>query len=552
MAASTSLPLQAAEPDIRLEDYLDDKLQSSTDLDGLDGLLASVEVQRSQLQAQLDDATRELDEARRVSAERQAALARQIDDFQGLQHTIDVRLRIVATSDAPDEAIRRLEAPMKKMHRVDLAHKYLLLLQDVEILRNEARAHLPASPKAALEPYTKLRQLAIYLRELQGPADEAAAHLVGRVEDIAESLWDEMKRTMWAELEAILNKRNWPKVDPQTEIDPEWRECFERLMDLQIPEVLYTSSLVTLLPIDVMASIFVKEFRFHFMSEGKMTSKLESISTHCFPWFLALVEKWDDFFRENFGPILAAKFQDTEVSSMMVYMDPTCALITSLLPVMREKLNASMPDALSDPSFLSNLLSQLMTFDDNLRTKFNYDGGDLERGWDGLTSEILDKHFDQWLQAEKDFALERFAKIMNSQDARNIDYDFSGPGKTKPTYGAVRVTDLLRSVTSQYQRVRRFSHKLRFLIDIQLAILDEFHDRLRGSLEAYYSLTSTVGRTLHGVTREQMAALEGTGALETLCKVYGSADHVVNTLKDWSNEEVCPQHISPSRKSSVR
>lgn len=108
----------------------------------------------------------------------------------------------------------------------------------------------------------------------------------------------------------------------------------------------------------------------------------------------------------------------------------------------------------------------------------------------------------------------------------------------KPTYGAIRVTDLLKTVTSQYERVRRFSHKLRFLIDIQLEILDEYHDRLKDSLDAYYTITSTIGRTLHGVTREQAAALEGTGAFETLCKVLGSSDHVVATLKDWSNEEV--------------
>ncbi|CRK44721.1 hypothetical protein BN1723_019545, partial [Verticillium longisporum] len=127
---------------------------------------------------------------------------------------------------------------------------------------------------------------------------------------------------------------------------------------------------------------------------------------------------------------------------------------------------------------------------------------------------------------------------MAAPDARNIDYDYTGSGKTKPTHGATRVTDLLRSITAQYERAGNFKHKMRFLIGIQLDILDDFHDRLRGSLEAYQSITSAVGRTLHGVTKEQLAALEGTGALETLCKVYGSSDHVVNTLKDWSNEDL--------------
>jgi hypothetical protein len=543
------------EPDIRVEDYLDDKLQSTTDFEHLDTLLSSVEYQRSQLQSQLDDASRELDEARRSSADRGAALAAQIDEFHALQQSIDVRLQIIAASDAPDDAIRRLEPPMKQLHQVDLAYRYLVLLQDVEGLRQAARSHLPQDPKAALEPYTKLKQLAIRLKDLQHDADGAAVHLVTHVESVVEKLWDEMKRTMWDELEAVLAARGWPKVDPDSEADEEWLQCFEKLVDLQVPEVLYSPSTVSLLPVDVMAQIFVKEFRFHFLSD-KPTSSPQVINAHCFPWFLALVEKWEDFLRDNFGPILASKFGDTAVAHKMVYMDPVCAFITSMLSVMREKIATTITETAGDTVFLSSLLSQLMTFDERLRSGFTYDGGDAEEGWGGLTSEVLSEHFRTWLDAEKKFALERYQAIMAAPDARNIDHDFAGTGKTKPTFAAVRVTDLLRSVTTQYERVRRFSHKLRFLIDIQLTILDEYHDHLRGTLEAYLSITSTVGRAF-GVTKEQLAALEGTGALETLCKVYGSADHVVNTLKDWSNEEVsrllsrsCP-YSDPVSSSSL-
>lgn len=523
--------------DIRVEDYLDDKLQSTTDFEHLDTLISSVEYQRSQLQSQLDDVSRELDEARRSSADRSAALVAQIDEFQKLQRSIDVRLRIVAESDAPDEAIRRLEPPMEQLRKVDLAYRYLLLLQDVETLCRSARSHLPHDPKAALEPYTRLKQLAMRLDELRQQADGAAVHLVTHVRAAADKLWDEMKQTMWDELEAVLAKRGWPSVEPDSEADEEWLRCFEKLLDLQAPEVLYSPTTISLLPIDVMAQIFIKEFRFHFLSD-KPTSNPQLITAHCFPWFLALIEKWEDFLRDNFGPILAAKFGETEAARKMVYMDPVCAFITSMLPVMREKLTLTISETSGDMAFLSSLLSQLMTFDDRLRSGFAYDGGDPEEGWDGLTSEVLSQHFRTWLEAEKQFALERYRTIMSTPDARNIDYDFAGAGKTKPTFAAVRVTDLLRSVTTQYERLRRFSHKLRFLIDIQVTILDEYHDQLQGTLEAYLSITSTVGRAF-GVTKEQLAALEGTGALETLCKVYGSADHIVNTLRDWSNEEVC-------------
>lgn len=525
--------------DIRVEDFLDDQLQSNADINNnLESLLANVEIQRNQLQSQLDNAVKELEEARCTANDRQGSLKARIDDFQKLQESIDVRKQIAVASDAPDQAIARLQEPMKKLRTVDLAQKYLQLLQDVEKYRVEARSHLPQSPKAALEPYSKLKKLATRLRSLQ---EGEALHLVDYVETVTENLWDEMKGTMSAELEAILSKRNWPRIDPQSEMDEEWIVCFEKLVDLQIPEVTYTTGLVSLLPFDVMAAIFVSEFRYHFLSD-KTTSSAQATGSHCFPWFIALIEKWEDFFRDNLGYLLATKFHDTSAANNMAYVDPVCALVTSMLPIMREKVMSVADEAIKSPSFLSSFMSQLMTFDENVRSRFNYDGGDAENGWQGLTTDVLDQHFDIWFKAEKEFATERFQTIMSSKDARNIDYDYAAPGKMKPTFAAVRVIDLLKSVTSQYERVRKFKHRIRFLIGIQLDILDEYHDRLRGSLEAYQSITSTLGRTLHGVTKEQLAALEGTGALESLCKVIGSTDHVVNTLRDWSNEEVNYKH----------
>lgn len=538
MAATTLARSHSVEPDIRLEDYLDDKLQSATDLENLDSLIANVEVQRNQLQEQLEHATKELEDARRSAHDRQGGLVRSIQEFENLQQSIDVRLRIVAESDAPDEAIRRLDGPMKQLHKVELAYKYVSLLQDVENMRLEARSHLPQSPKAALEPYSRLKRLSVRLRELQGPADEAAPHLVNHVEKIAENLWDEMKNTMSNEMNAILKQRSWPHgVDPDSDMDPEWLQCFEKLVDLQVPEVLYSEEIVALLPFQVIVTPFVQWFRFQFLSENA-TSNPQSFGTFCIPQFLSLIDKWEGFFRDNVGYVLASRFRNTRVQDISLYIDPACALITALLPVMREKIATVVQHGLQNPQFLSSLMVQLMNLDDDLRSRFNYDGGDPDRGWAGLTSEVLAEHFDVWLQVEKEFALERFHTIMDSPDARNIDYDYSAPGKMKPTFGAVRITDLLRTITSQYERIRRFSHKLRFLIDIQLEILDEYHDRLRDSLEAYSSITSTLGRTLHGATKEQLAALEGTGAFEVLCRVLGSSDHIVSTLKDWSNEEV--------------
>lgn len=526
-------PSQGTSLDIRVEDFLDDKLQSAADLEDLTSLLANVEVQRNQLQSQLDGAIQELEEARRNAYDRQDVIAERIQDFQKLQESIANRQQVAASTEAPDQAIARYKEYFDKIKNVELAQNYLVLLQDVEKHRAEARSHLPKSPKDALEPYTKLRRLVTTLRSL--PAQDGL-HLVDYVERVTGQLWDDMKKIMSTELQVILRDRKWPQVDPESEIDDDWINSFEKLLDLQLPEILYSPGPVSLLPVDVMSSIFVTEFRYHFMSE-KQTSSPKAFGSHCLPWFLSLIEKWENFFRDNLGHLLASKFHDTPAAENMAYIDPICALITSMLPVLREKTTALAEDAVKSPSFLSGFLAQLMAFDDKVRQRFRYDGGDAEKGWPGLSTPIIDEHFDTWFQAEKDFALERFQTIMASQDSRNIDYDHASKGKMKPTYAAVKITHLLKSITAQYARVRNFKQKIRFLIGIQLEILDGFHDRLRGSLEAYQSITSTLGRTLHGVTKEELAALEGTGALETLCKVIGSADHIVNTLKEWSNEE---------------
>lgn len=531
--------------DSRVEDFLDDRLQTSTDLESLGDLLASVELQRNQLQTQLDDAVLQLDKARRTAGGRQESILAQIDEFQQLQESIDTRAAVAASSDAPDQAIARLQGPMERLRAVETARKYLSLVQEVEELRSQARSHLPESPKEALEPYSRIKQLASVLDDRQG---DEKLHLVDYVAGVADSLWTEMKDIMSKEFDGVLRDRNWPRVDADSQMDDDWIAAFDKLLDLQMPEILYTynsnsgkpgskSAPLALLPLQSMSSIFAAEFRFHFLGD-KPTSDPQAVATHCFPWFLMTIEKWEDFLRDNLGHLLVARFAGTDAASNLAYVDPVCAFITAMLPVVKEKVHDVAEKVSRNPSHLSNFLSQLMTFDDNIRSRFGYDGGDPEGGWPGLTTDVLDTYFDTWFQAEREFAMDRFRRsVIESTDSRAIDYEYAADGRMKPTYGAVRVTDLLRSVTTQYNRLRHVRHKVRFLVDIQLDILDEFDSRLRGSLEAYQSMTSTLGRTLHGATKEELTAIEGIGGLESLCKVLGSADHIVATLKDWSNDE---------------
>jgi hypothetical protein len=460
-----------------------------------------------------------------------------VENFQDQQNGIDKRLMIITASDAPEDAVRRLKRPMDKLQRLEIANSYVELLKEVDKLTEDARHHLPDDPKSALEPYARLKQLSISLKQLQGPAEGAGVHLVTYVDKRVDSLWDDMKKIMTDEFSAVLKKVNWPTSANDQALSKEWSDSFAKLLDLQAPELVGITGSVVLLPMEVMTKPFIRQFKYHFMGHAKSANS-SFPPDFFFQWTLDTISKWEDFLYENVGPVLSAHFRGTELAGNSLCINPVAAFITSLLPAVREKCDDFLLVAAQDPQQLSEFMSLVMTYDDDIRRRFQYDGGDPTNGWKGLTGHLLDTWFDKWLKVEKDFALARYEDIITASDNGRIDYDSAGVGKTKPTYAATKVTDLLANVTKLYRRLRKFSNKLRFLIDVQLAILDQFHLRLRDSLAAYQNITSTVGRTLHGVTKEEQAALEGTGALESLCKVYGSAEYVIATLETWGNETV--------------
>jgi len=229
----------------------------------------------------------DLDEKRKVSELHTSQCLQQANEFELLQASINERLMIVTSSDSPEEASRLLKGPMKKLQQLELAESYVELLREVDDLKVEARRHLPGDPKEALKPYTRLKELAISLRQLQEPAEGAAVHLVEFVEKTTTQLWTDMKKIMTDEFEAILQKSKWPEaaVGPSRE----WMDCFEKLLDLQYPEMVAAREPLVLLPMNVLARPFVQQFRYHFYAK-KATNDAHKVCSHliiphnCLTW----------------------------------------------------------------------------------------------------------------------------------------------------------------------------------------------------------------------------------------------------------------------------
>ena len=91
-------------------------------------------------------------------------------------------------------------------------------------------------------------------------------------------------------------------------------------------------------------------------------------------------------------------------------------------------------------------------------------------------------------------------------------------------------------MAERYRNLSSFSHKLRFLIDIQITIFDQFHETLHSHLEAFIAMTSSIARAVQGISKEEQAKVQGLNGLERLCRVYGSADYLEKKMRDWSDD----------------
>lgn len=304
---------------------MDPRFQKPTDFNEIDSLLETVSIQRQQLDDQLRDARAKLAKSKQASKDNAARVLKDAHDFERQQSDVQRRIMLVTSSDNVDEATRRLNSPMEKLRKVDLAKQYIGLLKEVNDLVVDTRSHLPGNPKEALKPYDRLKNLTIILRQKQENAEGAGVHLVNHVDETTTRLWAEMKKIMTDEFQIELTALKWPS---EKEVPSGvWRDCFEKLLDLQSPELLSANEPLILLPIAVLAKPFIQNFRYQFMSEKatskRFHSKCKSACSHFqgqphhlgdyyLEWFLGVVLKLEGFLRDEvslvgFNVVLAVR-----------------------------------------------------------------------------------------------------------------------------------------------------------------------------------------------------------------------------------------------------
>ncbi|KAL9110336.1 MAG: hypothetical protein Q9227_005067 [Pyrenula ochraceoflavens] len=534
---------------IRVQDYLNDKLQTESDLDGLGSLIESVEQQQELLRKQLEEANNTLRAATVASKEHEAALRSKAHSFQQEQDDLDQRLRDLTQSSTSDEAVKKFEASMEKLQKFDVSIGYMETLQEADNLGLEARKNIKQYPQYAISPYTGLRTLVTELKAAQPAAEGAAPHLIDHIEKRSNRLFEELKTAFSQDLAKTLSAMSWPEHELKLSEDliSRFSSQVELLLDLQEPDLkalsssAYVSTILqqppVLLPLEVITKPLELRFKYHF-SGNRPTNRLDK-PEYFLSNVLDILEAQSDFIVEYLQPLLDQRAQNTTQDLDILFTDSVSAFITALLPMIRSKILNLLPQIVDNANLLSHFMHELMKFDDTLRDTWGYTpaSGALE-SWKGLTWEVLVTHsyFEAWLGVEQNFALSRYRTIIAAEDSGEIDYDTLEPGATKPTKGAVRVNDLLETTTDRYRPLSSFSQKLRFLIDIQIEIFDQYYNRLRDSLETYLALTTTIGRATMSDQKSDTLDLSGVAGLERLCRVLGSASYLEDKMSDWSED----------------
>ncbi|EXJ66361.1 uncharacterized protein A1O5_10513 [Cladophialophora psammophila CBS 110553] len=530
----------------RVEDYLNDKIQTAADLDQVESLLQRVQEQQNLLREQLENARKDYTQAVNRADERSIELREKAEAFKREDADLDQRLRYLAQSNVSDDAAQKVEARMSKVRSLEVAQGYLEVVQHMDTLNNRAKQNLVAHPDISVKAYIRLRDIWKHIQDAQPAAEGAAPQLAYLLEQQSQQLYASIKKSLEGNLRDTLAQMNWPgkELKLSDNVRERWEQEVRLLLELQDPDLIAafagidtrsrssTPDPVVLLPLEVMVQPLAVRFRYHFYGD-KPTNRLdkpEYFLTH----LLDLLETYSGFMSDMMGPILDDRaFQSEALES--IYTDAVSAFITALLPMVEAKCLSFLPQISQQPQLLSHFMHELMEFDTAIRDAWGYVPiPRMLAEWKGITWRMLTTHsyFAMWLKVEKDFALSRYKSIRDTPDSNDIDFDADAT-QTKPTKGAIRVNDLLETITNRYRGLSSFSQKMKFLLEIQLSIFDDYHNHLHGALQAYLVSSHTAGRLLQGQSEAEAFGLKG---LESLAKIFGSAEFLERKMTDWNDE----------------
>ncbi|KAK7694298.1 hypothetical protein QCA50_001480 [Cerrena zonata] len=562
----------------RTLDFLNSRFRTYEDLEqseDFDDILQNSQTRNEELQSKLTMSQQSLDALIAQTRESAQDNLHTAQELSLLRHSLTDELsylseQLVSSLSDPDgqpTLLEEIETMHRSLKELESVKGYLQVIEHAlylsETAVNQAKE---SSPLKAIPEYEKLQKFVDSVGTASKDAEDASGqqklHLLTFLEGIRDKTWRDIKEVLNATLLTASEKLQWPNAVDYRSAPAEDRKAFESafstLVRLQtIGEKLHPSTENTrnekdgLYPIQALVQPIALRFKYHFES-NRQTNRLDKPE-----WYFTHVINVAHEHRKFMDNIVQQLLASTPYKKYNAWREFTLLL----LPLLSRKLRRTIPSLISHPPVLAHTIYQSLSFDSALREEgFELSGtsaaltseDDNVPDWDGISEVILGKKewFEAWMEGERQFAMDQYMETISASDAWLVADDDTGEendGRVHPqlksTNSARRVKALVEQVTDRYSPLPQFSHRTRFLITVQLPLLESYHARISSSLDAFETLSSSLFRAVPGALGEAAGRANdprrltsGVEGVQRLCKALISAKYLSAAMEAWGED----------------
>ncbi|KAJ1970954.1 hypothetical protein H4R34_005896, partial [Dimargaris verticillata] len=339
---------------------------------------------------------------------------------------------------------------------------------------------------------------------------------------------------------------------------------------------LSTSSTPVLFAIQVMLRPLITRFLYHFDSD-RPTNRLDKPE-----WMLAhvvtAIRDHYPFLEEEVQPVVdQSPWRQSRVKDEFIFgwVETVC-----------QKLQHDHPLYLEAPLAISHTVQQLAEFDETLGDVYYYQaprpshqplssvGAATEiMEWVGTVDWFLNNTelFNAWLTAERAYTLEQYEVLLNDADAWALLYgDLLDSNDPHPTQSAEALIQLLDGVATRISQLPRVSQQLRFILEVQLPLLETYRDDIDDQVQALqksvFSLMKSAASDMAAKAHSSATGAVPVGAagavlrsdsnlparLTAWCRWIHTCLYISDSLRDLADQpmylEIWAQITSPSHQ----
>ncbi|KAJ7356913.1 TIP-1 family-domain-containing protein [Mycena albidolilacea] len=559
--------------------FLNSRFNTLDDLDALENAVAEAEQRDEQLKANLATSQASVDAL--VSQTREAAQnhTRTAQSLSLQRHSLNDELSYLfnqltsAMSDGDSEStlLEDIETLHRNLKELQSVKGYVQVIEHALKLSEAACHQIRSSPSAApfssasVTEYQSLQEFVSKVSDACAGVEDGTGkqtlNLVLFLEKIRDKCWSDIKGSLSSSLLVASERLGWPMPVDYLAAAPQDRKDFERTFSdllklqnigekLRPPNLKERSEKDGLYPLQALIQPISQRFKYHFEGtrQTNRTDKPEWYFTHV----LNVMHEHRPFMEAVIQPLLSA----TENRGIVAWREFTLLLF----PLLARKLRRSMPSLLPHPPVLAHTIYQALVFDAAVaQSGFGLAGTSAAASekWNGVSDVILGKEewFAAWMDGEKQFAEDQYHEIISAVDAWHIAEE-EGEGNEEASHlrelhstnSARRLKALVEQITDRYSPLPHFAHRTRFLINVQIPILENYYGRILASLDAFETLSSafvravpgalavSLGRDNGSVKVDARRLTDGVEGVQRLCKAWLSARYVEAAMEGWGEE----------------